>query len=137
MLIRQEFLTDIIDEMRWWGLSTKQSCVWLVIFSGTRILIQSEERCGTWVGLYRFLLINDSRFIIWFYHSLIYDMQHQLWKSKSSILQSYSYISFWQMNWYVCNLISSRCKLEKVPSRPDFSFHSGNISSSIARFYQC
>ena len=41
------------------------------------------------------------------------------------------------MNSYVCDLISWRNKLEKVPSRPNFSYLSGNFSSSMARFYEC
>ena len=62
-------------------------------------------------------------------------MQCQLWKSNC-ISHSYSHAPFWRMNWYVCNLISSRYKIEKVPSRPNFSNLSGNLSNSITRFNQ-
>ena len=97
-------------------MNTRQSFVWLVIFSGTIILIQSEVRYKTWIAIYRSLLINAARFVIWFWHTFIYNMQQQLWKSKS-ISHSYSLVSFRRMNWYVCNLTWSRYKLEQVPSK--------------------
>ena len=127
-------LTDAIDGIRWWGLSTRQSFIWLVIFSWTIIFIQLEERYRTWIGIYRSLLIKASRLIIWFWYTLIYNMQRQLWKSKS-ISYIYSYVSFWRINWYVCNLISLKYKPGKVLPRGDFSYLSGNFFSRTARFY--
>ena len=95
------------------------------------ILIQLEGRYGTWVDIYRSLPIIASTFILWFQHTLIYNMRCQHWKSIS---HSYSHALFWRMNQYACNLISSRYKLETVPSRPVFFYLSGNFSSGIARF---
>ena len=43
IFIRQEILTDIIDGIQWWGLNTRQNFVWLVIFSGTLILINRKN----------------------------------------------------------------------------------------------
>ena len=39
MFIQHEILTDIVNKIQWWGSSTGQSFIWLVIFSGTVILI--------------------------------------------------------------------------------------------------
>ena len=55
----------------------------LAISYGAIIFIQSEEQYGTWVGIFRSFLINASRFIVWFQHTLIYKTQRQLWKSMS------------------------------------------------------
>ena len=56
---------------------------------------------------------------------------------NKSISHTYSHAPFWQMNWYVCNLVSSGLKPKKKPSRLNFSYLQGNFLSSIARFYYC
>ena len=68
-----------------------------------------EEWCGP-VGIYRSFLINASRFIIWFQHTLIYKIRARKVRSTS---HNFLHDSFQQVNWCVCNLISSRYKFEK------------------------
>ena len=74
-------------------------------------------------------LINASRFIIWFQHTLIYNILRKLWENKS-ISHSHSHGSFWQI---VRINISVIWFLQKVPSRSDFFCHSRNFSCGIAR----